>query len=150
MIKKRAMFITPTDMYDLYGNGGVKGSQKNYKLVEEYFGKENTFLCTFPRKTDTIPPKNAITFRRTQTPQGQLISALFGCKVYLPWDEKSLIRFINDKKIDLLFIDCSTLGRLAKVKGDFKKIVFYHNIEGDYAWNKVKNEIGRASCRERV
>lgn len=140
MENKKALFITPTDMYDLYGNGGVKGSQKNYKLLEKTFGKENTFLCTFPRNTDTVPPENALTFRRTNSTKEQLIAALFGCKVYFPWDEKEILRFIKEKHIDLLFIDCSTLGRLARIKADYKTVVFYHNIEADYAWNKVQNE----------
>lgn len=140
MDKKRAVFITPTDMYDLYGNGGVKGSQKNYKLIQDYFGKENVDLITFPRKTDTIPPQNAITFKRTNSKMGQLLAAIFRCKVYFPWQERNIVRYIKKKKIDLLFIDCSVLGRLAKKGWDCKTIVFYHNIEADYALNKVKNE----------
>lgn len=140
MKSKKALFITPTDMYDKFGNGGVKGSQKNYKLVEDYFGKDNTYLCTFPRNTDVEPPKDAITLERTQSTFGQLVAALFGCKVYFPWKEKDVVKLIEKLNIDLLFIDSSVLGRLALLKGNYKKIVFYHNIEADYAWNKVKNE----------
>ncbi len=139
---KKALFITPADMYDNFGNGGVKGSQKNYKLIEGYFGRENTYLCTFPRKTDVPPPEGAITWKRSQSAFGQLIAALFGCKVYFPWNEKKLLAFIHDKNIDLLFIDSSVLGRLAKAAKRFRyrTIVFFHNIEADYAWNKAKNE----------
>lgn len=140
MKNKKVLFITPTDMYDQFGNGGVKGSQKNYKLVESYFGKENTYLCTFPRNTDVTPPKDAITIKRTQSTLGQLVAALFGCKIYFPWQEKEIVKLIERLNIDLLFIDSSVLGRLARLKGNYKKIVFYHNIEADYAWNKVKNE----------
>lgn len=140
MNDKKAFFITAADMYDEFGNGGVKVSRKNYGLLEEYFGRENVFLCTFPKKGDTVPPRDAITFKRTHSSVGQLFAALFGCKVYFPWKEKEIMKFINEKGIDILFIDGSVLGRIAKFKLPYKTIVFYHNIETDYAWNKVKNE----------
>lgn len=136
----KVLFVTSNDMYDKYGNGGTKVSQKNFKLIKEYFGEKNIYLCTFPRNTDSESPKDAITLKRTQSVLGQLIAALFGCKVYFPWREKEVIKLIKDLNIDILFIDGSVLGRLARLKGNYKKIIFYHNIETDYAWNKVKNE----------
>lgn len=136
----KVFFVTSTDIYDEYGNGGTKGSQKNYKLLADYFGKENVYLCTFPKKTDVVPDGDAITFRRIKSSLGQVFAALFGCKVYFPWEEKEIVKLMEKKEIDLLFIDGSTLGRLARLKGNYKTIVFYHNIEADYAWNKVVNE----------
>lgn len=140
MKSKKVLFITPTDMYDTNGNGGVKGSQKNFRLVQEYFGKENTYLCTFPHKTDTIPPKGSVYFKRVSNPIGQLVAALFGCKIYLPWEEAKILRYIRNLDIDVLFVDCSTLGRLIKFRGNYKTVVFYHNIEADYAKAKVKRD----------
>lgn len=136
---KNVLFITPNDIYDMYGNGGVKGSQKNYMLVEQCFGKEHTFLCTFfkPNNNDSC---KCFSFQRAKSSIGQLIAALFGCKVYFPWTEKEIENLIKSLNIDLLFIDSSVLGRLVRIKGAYKTIVFYHNIETDYARNKVKNE----------
>lgn len=139
-MKNKVLFITVVDMYDKNGNGGVKGSQRNLDLIENYFGKENVVLVTFPRKEYTIPPKGAITFNRTQNNFEHLIAALFGCKVYLPWYEKKIFSFIKRQKVDCLFIDSSMLGRMAKIKDRFKTIVFFHNVEAEYAYNKVKNE----------
>ena len=139
-MEKKALFITVVDIYDKNGNGGVKGSQRNFKLVQRYFGEQNVILVTFPRKEYTNPPEGAIFFERTQNNFQHLIAALFGCKVYFPWNEKIIENYIKEQNIDLLFIDSSMLGRLAKIKGDFKKIVFFHNVEAEYALNKVKNE----------
>lgn len=140
MKRKKVLFITPTDIYDVNGNGGVKGSQKNFRLIQEYFGEENTYLCTFPQKTDTIPPEGSVYFPRVNHPIGQLIAALFGYKIYLPWNEKKVVKFIREMDIDLLFVDCSTLGRLVKYKSNYKTVVFYHNVEADYARAKVQRE----------
>ncbi len=137
---KKVFFITVVDMYDQNGNGGVKGSQRNLLLLQKCFGKENVILATFPRKEYTLPPLGAITFKRTKNNFEYLIAALFGCKVYFPWYEKEIFKYINHQKIDMLFIDSSMLGRMARIDGNYKKVVFFHNVEAYYALNKVKNE----------
>lgn len=139
-MKKKALFITPHDIYDEYGIGGVKATRKNYKLIEGYFGKENTYLCTFPKKEHTPQPKDAVTFKRTQNNMQYLLTALLGCKVYFPWNESEILAYIDKQGIDLLFVDSSIIGRLVRVRRKYKSIVFYHNIETDYAMNKVKEE----------
>ena len=140
-MKKKVLFITIQDMGAQYSNGGIQCSQKNYHLIEDNFGHENVYLCTFSEEQQTNGRKGSIVFRRPKSRLGELISAICGCKIYFPWDEKAIIRFIKDYNADLIFIDSSTLGRLAKIKKiSAKTIVFYHNIEADYAWNKVKNE----------
>ncbi len=139
-MKKKVLFITPNYIYDDYGIGAVKATRRNYRLIEEYFGKENTYLCTFPKKEHVLSPKNAVTFMRTQNNMQYLIAALLGCKVYFPWNEKEILAYIDNLDIDLLFVDSSIIGRLVRVRKKYKSIVFYHNIETDYAMNKVKEE----------
>lgn len=139
-MEKKALFITPHDIYDEFGGGGVKATRKNYELMKEYFKEEGVCLCTFPMKEHTRPPLNAITFKRAQNKWEYLMAALLGCKVYFPWNEQSILRFIEKQNIELLFIDSSMLGRLARRKRNYCTVVFYHNVEADYAMNKVKNE----------
>lgn len=140
-MEKKVLFITTQDVYAKYGNGGMQCSQKNYHLIEEYFGRENMCLCTFSSESKPNGQEDIVVFKRAKSRLGELIAAMCGCKVYLPWNEKVIIRFIVSYHADLIFIDSSTLGRLAKSKEiSDKVIVFYHNIEADYAWNKVKNE----------
>lgn len=140
MSNKKVLFITVVDIYDNHGNGGVKCSQRNLTLLKKIFGDENVIVASFPRNEYTIPPKGAITFPRTQNNFQHLVAALLGCKVYFPWKEREIIQFIEQQNADLLFIDSSILGRLARIRGNFKKLVFFHNVEADYAFNKVRNE----------
>ena len=139
-MSKKIFFISVVDIYDKNGNGGIKGSQRNYELLKVCFGEENVILASFPKEEYTEPPSGAIMFERTQNNFEYLVAALFGCKVYYPWKEKDVVRFIEKQNIDLLFIDSSIIGRLACVKRKYKTVVFYHNIETDYAMNKVRNE----------
>lgn len=140
MKNKKAIFMTSCDIYDEYGNGGVQGARKNCSLIEEYFGKENVVKVTFPQIKDTKAPDNAVTFSRANSNIGKLIAAIMGCKLYYPWKEKGIINFIKKSKVDFLFLDYSHFGRLAHIEGKHKTVLFYGNVEADYAWNKVKNE----------
>ncbi len=137
---KKVLFITVMDMYDKNGNGGVICSQRNYTFLQKCFGRDNVILATFPRVEYKIPPKGEITFRRTQNNLQHLIAAILGYKVYFPWNEKKVFDFIKENDFDIVFIDSSLLGRISKVKGNFKKVIFFHNVEADYAKNKVRNE----------
>lgn len=137
---KKVIFLTVMDMYDKNGNGGVKCSQRNYTYLQKSYGKDNVILATFPREKYTVPPVGEITFERTQNNFQHLVAALLGCKVYFPWNEKKVYKFIEENGFDLICIDSSLLGRVAKIKGNFKKVIFFHNVEADYAKNKVQNE----------
>ena len=140
MTLQRALFITFSDIYDPYGNGGVKASRKNYELLERCFGEGNVDVCMFLNEMKEDVPKNTIVFLRVHSSSGHLTAALCGCKVYFPWKEKEIKKLIEQKKPDLLFIDSSLLGRLVRGKKNCPTVLFYHNIEADYAWNKVRNE----------
>lgn len=140
MTLQRALFITFSDIYDPYGNGGVKASRKNYELLERCFGEGNVDVCMFLNEMKEDVPKNTTVFLRVHSSLGHLTAALCGCKVYFPWKEKEIKKLIEQKKPDLLFIDSSLLGRLVRGKKNCPTVLFYHNIEADYAWNKVRNE----------
>lgn len=139
-MSKQAVFIATTNIFDFMGNGGVKASKEHLKLVQNYFGKENVRVCVFLKPNEMRSGIEAKIFKREDSNFTQLIMALFGCKIYLPWHEKEVIRYIDECNPDLLFMDFSLLGRLIRLKRSYKTIVFFHNIEADYALNKVKNE----------
>lgn len=139
-MRKKAVFLTATDILDSYGNGGVKASQEHLKLLQECLGKENVHICMFLNEARAISTDKMKIFKKVNSKIGQLIAAICGCKVYYPWKEKEIIDYIDKVNPDIVFIDFSTLGRLVRVLKKYKTIVFFHNIESDYAWNKVKHE----------
>lgn len=139
-MSKRAVFITTTNIFDTMGNGGVKASQEHLNLVRNYFGKDNVQVCVYLKPNEMKDGVDAEIFKRETSNIKLLIAAVFGCKVYLPWNEKEIVQCIDYYSPDLLFLDFSLLGRLIRLKRNYKTIVFYHNIEADYSWNKVKKE----------
>lgn len=139
-MNKKAVFITATNILDSYGNGGVKASQEHLKLLQQCLGKENVHICMFLDETRTISDNKIKILKKINSKIGQLIAALCGCKIYYPWKEKEVIGYIDEIAPDIVFIDFSTLGRLVRVVKKYKTIVFFHNIESDYALNKVKHE----------
>lgn len=140
MKEKKVLFVTASDVFDEYGNGGTKGSQKNLKLIKDYFGEENVYVRAYIHSESRIIDEHTTVISRIKSKIGSAVAACMGCKFYFPWEEKKIKTFIKDKKIEILFIDGSVLGRLTKLDSSVKTIVFYHNIETDYAMNKVKHE----------
>lgn len=139
MSSEKVFFVTSQDMFDMYGNGGAKGSQKCLSLLRKYYGKNNVFLCAFGKTEDLN--EDTVVFKRIHSQLESLVAALCGCKIYLPWQERKIVRFIKKYNPDILFVDTSILGRLVKYKNIARKtIVFFYNVESDYALNKVKNE----------
>ncbi|MCX4351396.1 MAG: glycosyltransferase [Lachnospiraceae bacterium] len=137
---KRVMFITAINIFDSTGGGGVKASLEHLRLLQTCCGKENVQVCACLMPKEMVVTDSAKIFKREDSNFKLLIAALFGCKVYLPWHEKDIVQFINVYSPDLLVVDFSLLGRLIRLKHSYKTIVFYHNIEADYALNKVKKE----------
>lgn len=137
---KKAVFITTANIIDMSGNGGVKASQEHLKLLQGYFGKENVDVCACLKKNEVQDANDIKIFKHEESKLKLLFSALFGCKAYLPWYEKKIIQYIDSRTPDLLFLDFSILGRLIRITRSYKTVVFFHNIEADYSWNKVKNE----------
>ena len=142
---KKAVFISTTNIFDAKGNGGVRASKEHHHMISDYFGEKNVKTILFVNETDfhslTNEPISGVTaYKRISNKLGLLFAACFGCRVYFPWQEKAILRQINDYNPDLIFLDFSIAGRLLKTKANCKKICFFHNIESDYALNKVKNE----------
>lgn len=137
---KRVLFITVANIFDSTGAGGVKASLEHLTLLQKCCGKENVQVCVYLKPKEMAINNEVEIFKREDSSFKVLIAALFGCKIYLPWHERDIVRFIDTYSPDLLVLDFSLLGRLIRLKHSYKTLVFYHNIEADYSFNKVKNE----------
>lgn len=136
----KILFLTSNDVGDKYGNGGVQGTRKNFSLIEGIIGEENVILCSIKAKEHIKYERCDVVIEQPKNNICILFANLCGCKRYFPWQEKYIIKEIEKNKIDILFVDSSILGRIVRRKLSCKTIVFFHNIEAEYAWNKVKNE----------
>lgn len=137
---KKVLFITASDIFDEFGNGGTKGSQKNLQLVKDYYGSDNVYVRAYINSESRIVDDHTTVVSRIQSKLGVALASCLGCKYYFPKEERRIKTFIEENEIDVLFIDGSVLGRITKLTTQVKTIVFYHNIETDYAKNKVKHE----------
>ena len=145
----RVLFINIQDIWLHCNSGGSQCSRRNYELICNYYGPENVHVISFvegkkTRKELQLQHPEVTFFPKFSNKILALFASLFGCKIYLPWIEKKIIKFIKLYSPQIIFLDTTLLGRLflklsSRVQ-PFKKIVFMHNVEFNYAYNKVKNE----------
>lgn len=142
-MENRVFYITTNDIFNPYGNGGCKVSKKNYDLLVDKFGKENVIVLLLKRpdyKIDETLGENLICFDQPINNFQALLASLWGCKRYFPWDERKIYQYIHNSQAQYVFLDSTIIGKLVKKKALYTQIVFFHNVEVDYSWNKVKNE----------
>lgn len=122
-------------------NGGQKCSLRNYELLVNILGSENVYLCMFSNYKYSILPNNAKIFPTQKTTIEKIKNTVSFRNVCNKNVQKQVINYINSLDYDLLFIDSSTIGGwLKKLATTKPSIVFFHNIEKNYAWNKVVHE----------
>ena len=140
---RKIVFITASDIFDPYGNGGSKGSKKNYDILVDKFGKSNVtviLLCLPTYAIDSDIKDNIICIKQPNGNIPSLFTCNFGCKKFFPGERKRIWSYIESLNPKFVFYDGTTIGKLIKKHASYLQIVFFHNIEVDYALNKVKNE----------
>jgi glycosyltransferase involved in cell wall biosynthesis len=133
------LFITPQDVNDQAGNGGVKGAAKNLKLLKS-MDDANVHLCILRKREFVEDHTSNLIIDQPQGKLGELIAALLGYKKIYPWKVKKIQKYIINNGIDIVFLDGSLLGNLTKMNKYCRTVVFFHNCEYDFSCNKVKNE----------
>lgn len=139
---KKIVFITSSDIFDEAGNGGSKGSKKNYDLLVNQVGEDNVYLIllTMPNYKLGTNQKNILLISQPKNDFQRFVSYFFGTKKYLPHSSCKINSYISKVKPDIVFFDGSVLGKLIKRKSDYEQVVFLHNVEAVYSYNKVKHE----------
>ncbi|MBQ8148526.1 MAG: glycosyltransferase family 4 protein [Lachnospiraceae bacterium] len=146
MTNKKVLFITTINIFDIRGNGGVKASAEHFRMLQRCFGENNVHACVFVKPEEKEYAEECaeglqVDILEKVSGNGKLfLATLLGCRIYFPWKESNFYNYIDKVDPDLLFLDCSILGRIIKRRSSYKTVVFFHNIEADYVYNKVKNE----------
>ena len=135
----KIVFVGLQDIFGEINNGGTQCSKKNYFLITSMAGQNNT-QCVIVGENRSI--NSYVKYvRKVNNRIEALLSSLFLCKFYMPKEEKKIVSYIEQYNPDVLYLDSSLVGKiLKKLSLNMRTIVFFHNIEADYAWNKVKNE----------
>lgn len=139
----KVVYIGTQDIFGIINNGGLQGSRKNYELLEQIVGKPNlkTLLIYNKKNKNTHLDENVLYIERVEKNIGVFLCNLFLNKFHSPLQTIKIKKQISKWKPELIFIDTSNIGKLSKMfYKEYKTMCFFHNIESDYAKNRVKNE----------
>lgn len=133
----KVLFIGIQNVFGNIRNGGSQCSCRNFDLVSSLAGKDNIYTAIIwnSEKND----RQCRYFRRTFNNWEAFLASICKCRFYMPAEEKKILTYVKEVNPDIIFLDTSFLGKIIK-KVDKKTIVFFHNVEADYMWNKVKKE----------
>lgn len=122
-------------------NGGQKCSLRNYEVIKNIVGGENMYLCLFSNFSYRELSENTVVFPTQNNTYELLINTIMLRNVCSRKSMKKMIQWVEEIHADVIFIDSSTIGYLAvKIRKNIPKICFLHNIERNYALNKVKHD----------
>lgn len=136
-MNKKALFLTVSDIINDGKSGGIQCSAKNYEMLCQYFGADNVYIGIVSNKTSEQKLKNGEIFRGVKNKYESLLASLSKCRFYLQKNEQEIVDFIKGLDIDLLYMDSSLLGKILYSVKTVKTIVFFHNVEKNYAKNIV-------------
>lgn len=123
----KVIFITKHDMGSKVLKGGEKVSKSYYDSLCDICGKENIEILK-------------INERKSLT--GKYKNYLFLRDGYDRDEESRLCEYINERGSDIVFFDGSWFGSLInKIKDKRKVIVFLHNVEKQYSYDRMKKNI---------
>lgn len=122
-------------------NGGQLCSLRNYNLLRSIFGYKNVYLCMFSNHRYEELCENEKIFPTQNNKMSLLINTMSGRNVCNRKIKKAAVNYINHLNAEIIFCDSSTIGGFLKdIGGDPLKIIFFHNIERNYAKNKLIHE----------
>lgn len=137
----KVVFIGCQNIFHEIGNGGMQCSRRNYELLKNVEEIDLYTGIIVNEKVEKTEDSKIKYFLKTGTVVGNIIDTLNGRKNYSYAVEKEILQYIKQIEPAILYLDSSTLGKiLNKVPEDIYTICFFHNIETDYSYNKIKTE----------
>lgn len=139
--KHQVLFLSGINTFHKIGNGGTKVSYSNYRMIVDKYGSENVYAVIITND-QLEESSNVIKVEKHKSKYEYFINSLFLRGNYNKKKEQQIVDFIKNRGMDIVFFDGSIYGRIVKrvKKTGVKTIVFYHNIEKDFAWYIVKNK----------
>lgn len=135
------LFVGFQDIFGEVNTGGTQGSHRNYELLSSISSQEIHAVLFYEEGYVRLEKESIRYFPKIKNSAEACLSALFLRKQYKLSEEKEIIEYIIDIHPEILFLDGSLTGiLLKKIPMDIRPVVYFHNVETDYSWNKVKNE----------
>lgn len=133
----KVLFITRSNIQQKLNSGGFIVARRNYELVRKHFGDENVYCFIIDSEVGDDSDKFKY-FYREKTNLALYFNYAFLRDGYGRNIEKKLINSINDLSPNIIFVDGSTFGQIFnKINFNPKIILYMHNIEKTYSWERV-------------
>lgn len=122
-------------------SGGERISLRNYQMLLRIFGEKNIYLCMFSNEKYEMPTINMKVFPTYQNRFELLLNTISYRNVCNRKVYKEVIAYVYNLEPDMIFVDSSNIGKLiASFQVKVPVVVFFHNIEKNYIWNKFRHE----------
>lgn len=136
---KKILFLSGHDIFEKIAHGGIIVSKGNYDILADAFGEKNVYSLLITGNTFD-EKKHVKCIPKHKNKYEYFVNSLFLRGRYNVKKEKLILQYIKEKKFDLIFFDGSLYGKVVKKARDMgiETIVFFHNIEKDFAYNIMK------------
>lgn len=136
----RVLFLTRFDFTETQNDGGVMCAYRNYNTLLNIYGDKNVIVCILTPKSKT-DYDNIHYFKSTDNILLTYLTYIHLGEKYTFREKNRIIKFILGQGVDKIFFDGSTFGQIIKNSSINKidNIVFFHNVERQYAWDQVRN-----------
>lgn len=135
----KLLFIAGHEFMEKQDNGGRQCSYRNYTVLQQIFGEENVYLCMLSNVTQTDGPKKIRVFPTHRNKVELVWNTMFFRNGYSHKTKRDIIQYINHVDADIVWFDLSITGLLVPhIHGNPRIILFQHDIEKKYMWNRVR------------
>lgn len=133
----KILYLTKGNFIEDRSAGGLACRYRNYYLLKQNIGSDNLYACVIvPSKMEDS--ENFKYFTENNSLFKTYLNYLCLRDGHSKSVEIKIINYIEKLKPDVVFYDGSTFGKIAE-KVDLKNssIIFFHNIETQYTWERV-------------
>lgn len=133
----KILFLSASDL-ESKQSGGKQVSFRNYNLLQK---NKKTDLVYFSRNLKKeIHEENKYVYKSTKNKIHTFFNNLVLYSGYLTnSSEKKVLKLLQKYEYSVIFLDTSNYGRIIKkINSNIKIITFFHNVEYDYARERIK------------
>ena len=138
----KILMITWMDIFNTK-SGAQANSRAHYEMITNLFGEERVFLAMLGRKV--YKERNICSVGRSNNKLSQFIRSFYGnLRGMNKKAEKRIINYFKEINPEYVFCDFSAFGtlikKMKKINKNTKFISFFHDVDSDFEWNRVKND----------
>lgn len=139
-MKKKILIVCGQEIIKERNDGGKLCSYRNWELFKQVYGEKNVWLYMFSKYPETGEDNQIVRFPSHKNNVCKAADILTGHMFTSAANEKKVLAFIKENKIDTVVFERSMFGSLIrkiKKQTDCQVWTFIENIEKQYFKNKL-------------